>query len=226
MSLLVKKFDYKELKKESKEGKRLYACPDGNHVASVTTILDKTKDKTALIEWRKRVGEQKAQEIVTEAASIGTRMHKFLEDYVETGEWTHAGSNPYSQQANNMATVIKDNALANINEIWGSEVSLYHPKIYAGTTDLVGVFNGVESIMDFKQTNKPKKEEWVDDYKLQLTAYALAHNEIYGTNIQEGHVFMCSRDGQYQQFDLWPDDFKAWESKWWDRVYMYYDRFA
>tara|TARA_B100000212_G_scaffold322187_1_gene281336 strand:+ start:1553 stop:2233 length:681 start_codon:yes stop_codon:yes gene_type:complete len=226
MSLIKKKFNYEEIKKESKEGKRLYACPDGNSVASVTTILDKTKDKTALIEWRKRVGEKKAQEIVTEAASVGTRMHKFLEDYIDTGEWPQAGSNPYSQQANNMATQIKDHALANINEIWGSEVALYHPKIYAGTTDLVGVFKGEECIMDFKQTNKPKKEEWVDDYKLQLTAYALAHNEIYGTNIQEGHVFMCSRDGQYQQFDLWPEDFKAWESKWWDRVYMYYDRFA
>ena len=226
MSLIKKKFNYEEIKKESKEGKRLYACPDGNSVASVTTILDKTKDKTALIEWRKRVGEKKAQEIVTEAASVGTRMHKFLEDYIDTGEWPQAGSNPYSQQANNMATQIKDHALANINEIWGSEVALYHPKIYAGTTDLVGVFKGEECIMDFKQTNKPKKEEWVDDYKLQLTAYALAHNEIYGTNIQEGHVFMCSRDGQYQQFDLWPEDFKSWESKWWDRVYMYYDRFA
>jgi genome maintenance exonuclease 1 len=125
-----------------------------------------------------------------------------------------------------MATKIKDAALVNIDEIWGSEVQLYHPKIYAGTTDLVGVFKGEECIMDFKQTNKPKKEEWVDDYKLQLTAYALAHNEIYGTNIQEGHVFMCSRAGEYQQFDVWPDDFKAWEAKWWDRVYMYYDRFA
>ena len=226
MTLLIKKFNYEEIKKESVNGKRLYACPDGNSVASVTTILDKTKDKTSLIEWRKRVGETKANEIATEAASIGTRMHKFLEDYVETGNWPSAGSNPYSQQANKMATTIKDKALSKIDEIWGSEVQLYHPKIYAGTTDLVGVFNGAESIMDFKQTNKPKKEEWVDDYKLQLTAYALAHNEIYGTNIQEGHVFMCSRDGQYQQFDLWPDDFKAWESKWWDRVYMYYDRFA
>ena len=226
MSLIKQKYNYEEIKRVSTEGKRLYACPDGNSVASVTTILDKTKDKTGLIEWRKRVGEKKAQEIVTEAASVGTRMHKFLEDYIDTGEWPKAGSNPYSQQANNMATKIKDEALANINEIWGSEVALYHPKIYAGTTDLVGVFKGEECIMDFKQTNKPKKEEWVDDYKLQLTAYALAHNEIYGTNIQEGHVFMCSRDGQYQQFDLWPDDFKAWESKWWDRVYMYYDRFA
>ena len=226
MTLLIKKFNYEEIKKESVNGKRLYACPDGNSVASVTTILDKTKDKTSLIEWRKRVGETKANEIATEAASIGTRMHKFLEDYVETGNWPSAGSNPYSQQANKMATTIKDKALSKIDEIWGSEVQLYHPKIYAGTTDLVGVFNGAESIMDFKQTNKPKKEEWVEDYKLQLTAYALAHNEIYGTNIQEGHVFMCSRNNEYQQFDIYPDELKSWESKWWDRVYLYYDQFA
>lgn len=226
MTLLIKKFNYEEIKKESVNGKRLYACPDGNSVASVTTILDKTKDKTSLVEWRKRVGETKANEIATEAASIGTRMHKFLEDYVETGNWPSAGSNPYSQQANKMATTIKDKALSKIDEIWGSEVQLYHPKIYAGTTDLVGVFNGAESIMDFKQTNKPKKEEWVEDYKLQLTAYALAHNEIYGTNIQEGHVFMCSRNNEYQQFDIYPDEFKSWESKWWDRVYLYYDQFA
>ena len=226
MTLLIKKFNYEEIKKESVNGKRLYACPDGNSVASVTTILDKTKDKTSLIEWRKRVGETKANEIATEAASIGTRMHKFLEDYVETGNWPSAGSNPYSQQANKMATTIKDKALSKIDEIWGSEVQLYHPKFYAGTTDLVGVFNGAESIMDFKQTNKPKKEEWVEDYKLQLTAYALAHNEIYGTNIQEGHVFMCSRNNEYQQFDIFPDEFKSWESKWWDRVYLYYDQFA
>ena len=181
MTLIKNKYDYKEIKKASVEGRRLYACPDGNSVASVTTILDATKDKTHLIAWRKRVGETKAKEITTEAAGVGTRMHKYLEDYVESGEWP-------------------------------------------GTTDLVGIYNGSPCIMDFKQTNKPKKKEWVEDYYLQLTAYALAHNELYGTNIQEGHVFMCSRDLQYQQFDLWPDDFKHWESKWWDRVYQYYDK--
>ena len=226
MSLLTEKFDYKELKRESVNGKRLYACPDGNAVASVTTILDKTKDKTHLIAWRKRVGEQKAQEIVTEAAGVGTRMHKYLEDYIDTAEWPSPGSNPYAQQAHSMAEVIKINAMEHLDEIWGSEVNLYHPQIYAGTTDLVGVFKGQPCIMDFKQTNKPKKKEWVDDYYLQMTAYALAHNEIYGTNIREGHVFMCSRDCQYQQFDLWPDEFAEWESKWWDRVYDYYDNYA
>lgn len=226
MSLILEKFDYKELKRQSVDGKRLYACPDGNAVASVTTILDKTKDKTHLIAWRKRVGEEKAQEIVTEAAGVGTRMHKYLEDYIDTGEWPQPGSNPYAQQAHGMAEVIRKNALTHVDEIWGSEVALYHPKIYAGTTDLVGQYKGQPCIMDFKQTNKPKKAEWVEDYYLQMTAYALAHNEIYGTEIREGHVFMCSRDRQYQQFDLWPDDFAEWESKWWDRVYMYYDKYA
>lgn len=226
MSLILEKFDYNELKRQSVDGKRLYACPDGNAVASVTTILDKTKDKTHLIAWRKRVGEEKAQEIVTEAAGVGTRMHKYLEDYIDTGEWPQPGSNPYAQQAHGMAEVIRKNALTHVDEIWGSEVALYHPKIYAGTTDLVGQYKGQPCIMDFKQTNKPKKAEWVEDYYLQMTAYALAHNEIYGTEIREGHVFMCSRDRQYQQFDLWPDDFAEWESKWWDRVYMYYDKYA
>ena len=226
MTLIKNKYDYKEIKKKSVEGRRLYACPDGNAVASVTTILDATKDKTHLIAWRKRVGETKAREITTEAAGVGTRMHKYLEDYVESGEWPTPGSNPYAQQAHKMAEQVKEQALVDIDEIWGSEVQLYHPKIYAGTTDLVGSYNGNACIMDFKQTNKPKKKEWVEDYYLQLTAYALAHNELYGTDIKEGHVFMCSRDLQYQQFDLWPDEFAEWESKWWDRVYEYYDKIA
>lgn len=226
MSLITERYNYQEIKRQSVDGKRLYACPDGNAVASVTTILDKTKDKTHLIAWRKRVGEQKAQEIVTEAASVGTRMHKYLEDYIEFGEWPTPGSNPYAQQAHKMATQVKENAMVDVDEIWGSEINLYHPKIYAGTTDLVGQYKGQPAIMDFKQTNKPKKKEWVEDYYLQLTAYALAHNEVFGTNIREGHVFMCSRDLQYQQFDLWPDEFDAWEQKWWDRVYEYYDKHA
>jgi len=224
MSLITERYDYKEIKRKQIDGKRLYACPDGNAVASVTTILDKTKDKSHLIAWRKRVGEAKAQEIVTEAASVGTRMHKYLEDYIEFGEWPTPGSNPYAQQAHKMAEQVRDNAMGDVDEIWGSEINLYHPKIYAGTTDLVGQYKGQPAIMDFKQTNKPKKAEWVEDYYLQLTAYALAHNEVFGTNIREGHIFMCSRDLQYQQFDVWPDEFDKWERKWWDRVYQYYDK--
>lgn len=224
MTLLQPRFPYKSIQRRSLNGKRLYECPDGNAVASVTTILDSTKDKTHLIEWRKRVGEKKAQEITTEAAGVGTRMHKYLEDYIEKGEWPDPGTNPYAQQAHGMAQQIRDNALAHVDEIWGSEVNLYFPQIYAGTTDLVGLYKGQTCIMDFKQTNKPKKSEWIEDYYLQLVAYAEAHNEVFGTEIREGHVFMVSRDLQYQQFDIWPDEYNHWKDRWWDRVYEYYEK--
>ena len=226
MSLITEKYTYSRLQRVEVDGKRRYQTPTGNPVPSVTTILDATKDKSHLIAWRKRVGEAKAQEIVTEAAGVGTRMHKYLEDYIETGEWPTPGSNPYAQQAHKMATQIKVHAMDDVDEIWGSEVPLYVPSIYAGTTDLVGVYKGNPCIMDFKQSNKPKKEEWIVDYFLQLTAYALAHNEVHGTNIREGHVFMCSRDLTYQQFDIWPDEFAEWEQEWWKRVETYYVNYA
>jgi len=222
MTLLKPKFNYEKIERKSVAGKRLYQCPDGNSVASVTTILDKTKDKTHLMEWRKRVGEKKAQEIVTEAAGRGTRMHKFLEIYIETGEWPEPGTNPYAIQAHKMAERVRDEALPHLDEAWGQEINLFFPKIYAGTTDLVGVYKGKECIMDYKQTNKPKKEEWVEDYYLQLVAYAEAHNEVHGTEIREGHIFMCSQDFQYQQFDLTPDKYDYWKDRWWRRVEQYY----
>lgn len=226
MTLISEKFTYNPIERKQIDGKRKYLTPDGKAVASVTTILDATKDKTHLINWRKRVGEAKAQEITTEAAGVGTRMHKYLEDYIDTGDWPNPGSNPYAQQAHKMATEIKIKALKNVDEIWGSEVNLYMPSMYAGTTDLVGQFKGNACIMDFKQTNKPKKEEWVVDYYLQLVAYAEAHNEIYGTNIKEGHVFMCSRDLQYQQFDVWPHEYEEWRNEWYNRVYNYYEKYS
>jgi genome maintenance exonuclease 1 len=225
LTLITPKYNYEKIKRVEVDGKRRYAAPGGPPVASVTTILDATKDKSHLIQWRKRVGHAKAQEITTEAAGVGTRMHKYLEDYVDNGVWTaSAGSNPYAQQAHKMATVVRDRAMTDVDEIWGSEVPLYVPGIYAGTTDLVGTYKGNPAIMDFKQSNRPKKPEWVEDYFLQLTAYALAHNEVYETNIREGHVFMCSRDLTYQQFDIWPDEFDDWSQEWWRRCEQYYEQ--
>ena len=153
-TLIQNKFDYKPISRKEVDGKRKYLTPDGHAVASVTTILDATKDKTHLIAWRKRVGEQKAREITTEAAGVGTRMHKYLEDYVEFGEWPTPGSNPFAKKAHRMAEVIRDKAMVHVDNIWGSEVQLYVPQLYAGTTDLVGTFKGNPAIMDFKQTNK------------------------------------------------------------------------
>ena len=226
MSLIVKRFDYTKLSRTSLDGKRVYQCPDGNAVASVTTILDSTKDKTHLLEWRKRVGEETAKRITKEASGMGTRMHKYIENYINDGSWGTPGSNPYSQQAFKMAQVVHNNALKDVNVIWGSEVGLYFPKIYAGTTDCVGQYKGNPCIIDFKQTNKPKKKEWVEDYFLQLVAYSEAHNEVYGTDIKEGHVFMCSRKLDYQQFDITPITYNHYKKEWWNRVEEYYIKHA
>jgi genome maintenance exonuclease 1 len=231
MTLLKERYTYTDISRESVEGKRLYATPDGSKVPSVTTILDKTKpqeEKDALQAWRRAVGEKKAQEITTEAANRGTRMHKWLEDYVKTGSIGIPGTNPFSQESHKMAQCVIDQGLCNVNEVWGVEVPLYFPGLYAGTTDACGLHLNDEAILDYKQTNKPKKEEWITGYKLQLTAYALAHNEVHGTNIRKGVVLMCVKPRTatelpiYQEFILRPDEFSYWEDQWWTRVEQYY----
>ena len=233
-SLIKPKYNYQPISRKQIDGKRKYMTPEGHAVASVTTILDATSDKTGLMQWRKRVGEKKAQEVVTEAAGVGTRMHKYLEDYVDFGELPTPGGNPFAKKAHKMAQEVVKHAMGDVDEIWGSEVALYVPQMYAGTTDLVGQYKGQPCIMDFKQTNKPKKLEYVQNYFLQLVAYAEAHNAIHNTNIREGHIFMCSRgdDGMelggetYQQFDVWPHEYDEWRTEWYNRVYTYYEKFA
>ena len=225
MSLLISKYTYTKLSRDESSGKRLYATPDGSKVPSVTTILDKTKPaeaREALARWKKSVGEVKAQEIVTEAAGRGTRMHKYLEDYVKGEPLRESVTNPYAQQSLDMAKIVINKGFPKITEVWGSEVPLYFPGLYAGTTDCCGIHNGDESILDFKQTNKPKKLEWIGDYFLQLTAYALAHNEVHGTNIRKGVILMCSKDYEYQEFTLEPKDFDYWTEEWCKRVEQYY----
>ncbi len=201
--------------------KRVYQTPDGETLPSVTTILSATKDMTALNEWRKRIGEDKANQITKEAAGVGTAMHGNLERFI-AGVQRQPGNNPVHVQANMMADVIIENGLKFIDEVWAMEQSLYFPGLYSGTTDLVAVYKGNPSVCDYKQTNKPKKEEWIDDYKLQLVAYIMAHNEVYGTDIREGHVFMCSRDLQYQQFDIWPNEFNKYQDLWLSKVEEFY----
>lgn len=225
MSLLSNRFNYQELTRNNVEGKRLYCCPDGAKVPSVTTILDQTKPlekRVALEQWRKRVGSEKAQAITTEAANRGTRMHSYLETYIKTGAIKEKVGNPYAQQGLDMAKIVINQGLVNINEVWGSEISLYYPQLYAGTTDCVGLHNNEESILDFKQTNKPKKEEWIEDYYMQLVAYAEAHNKIYDTNIKKGVILMCSANYEYQEFILTPEKYSYWADRWWDRVEAYY----
>jgi genome maintenance exonuclease 1 len=228
--MLIQKYDYHAIKRESLNGRRYYVTPAGQRVPSVTTILDATKPaeaRQALAEWRRRVGEDRAQQITTEAANRGTRMHKWLENYVQTGDPGAPGTHPESQRSHRMAMKIIESGFKNVSEVWGNEVPLYFPELYAGTTDCVGVHAGDEAILDFKQSNKPKRREWIDDYFLQLTAYALAHNEVHGSNIRKGVVMMSVRpaadsEPEYQEFVLEPNDFDLWTQRWCDRVSEYY----
>lgn len=232
----IQKFGYHDLKRTEVEGKRLYLTPTGDKVPSVTTVLDKTKTEekaASLNKWRKNVGHVQATKITTEAASRGTRMHSYLEHYIKTGTEKDRGTNPYGWASHHMASVVISEGLKNVQEFWGVEIPLYFPSLYAGTTDGVGIHDNQESILDYKQTNKPKKREWIDDYFLQLVAYALAHNEVYGTNIKKGVILMCVKpevdtmgnvvgDARYQEFILEGQEFDKYESQWWNRLEQYY----
>jgi genome maintenance exonuclease 1 len=230
------KFNYKPIPRVVINEKRFYATPDGKNLPSVTTILDKTKSeesKQALQNWRNRVGTEKAQQITTEAANRGTRMHTYLEQFVKEGTIKERGSNPYSWASHAMAHTVVNTGLKNVSEFWGIEVPLYFPGIYAGTTDGAGIHLNEEAILDYKQTNKPKKREWIDDYFMQLCAYAEAHNEVYGTTIRKGVVLMCVKPEvdeqfniikppEYQEFVLEGAEFDRYKNLWWKRVEKFY----
>ena len=230
------KFDYKPIPRVVLEGKRFYSTPDGQNLPSVTTILDKTKSQDkidSLNRWRKSVGVEKAQQITTEAANRGTRMHTYLEQYVRDGVIKDPGTNPYSWPSHAMAQVVVDKGLKNVSEFWGIEVPLYFPSIYAGTTDGAGIHLNEEAILDYKQTNRPKKREWIDEYFMQLCAYAEAHNELHGTKIRKGVILMCVKPDldeqfniikppEYQEFVLEGTEFDRYRDLWWRKVEQYY----
>jgi len=232
--MLKTKFEYSPILRLNTASGRLYQTPSGSKVPSVTTILDKTKPPEAikaLQDWKMRVGEQKAREITTEAAGRGTRMHKFLEDYLKTGVLNDPGSNPYSQQSHRMARAVIDQGLCSVDEAWGMEIPLYFDNVYAGTTDCIGVYKGKPAIIDFKQSNKPKRREWIQDYFLQMCAYAEAHNQTYGTDIKTGVVQMCvapkdDEEPVFLEFVAEFDEFEAHRISWWKRVEEYYLKFA
>lgn len=226
--MLIEKFNYTPVSRTTVDGKRHYCLPDGTKVPSVTTILDATKPdekKKILADWRRRVGTVQAQQISTEASSRGTRMHKWLETYVKQGEMGLPGSNPFSVQSHSMANIIVFEGLANnVSEFWGVEVPVYYSGLYAGTTDCIGVWRDSPAIMDFKQTNKVKKKEWIDDYFIQLAAYAMAHNNTYQTDIRTGVILMCSASEPftYQEFVIENSEFDHWTDQWLRRLEQYY----
>ena len=206
------------------EGNRHYDI-NQEMLPSVTTILSATQSdekKASLANWRQKIGENEAERIKNEAASRGTAMHQFLEFYLRNEKILDLSDE--GQAARSMGQAIIDQGLHDLSEIWGSEVTLFYPGLYAGQTDLCGVYQNRESIVDFKQTNKPKRKEWIEDYFLQLAAYAMAHDIIYNTCVEQGVILMCSKDGFFQKFTSNGEEFTSFKHKFLKKVGEFYQK--
>ena len=217
-----KQFIYPKTVRSSVDGVRKYSI-GREKLPSVTTIISSTQDASkteSLARWKLKVGEVEAERIKNTAATRGTAMHSYLEHHVKGGnvlDLTDVG-----REARSMGQTIIEKGFGDLEEVWGVECTLFYPGLYAGQTDLCGVYQGRESIVDFKQSNKPKRAEWIGDYKLQLVAYATAHDCIFGTNIEQGVILMCTPDNYFQRFIVNGSEFREYKWKWLQKISDYY----
>ena len=217
-----KKFTYPPSTRSLVDGKRHYDIT-GHKLPSVTTILSATQSeekRKSLANWQARMGKQTADRIRDISAMRGTAMHTYLEGYINNTP--HLDLTAVGKEAGRMANIVIESGLGDLGEVWGSEVTLYYPGLYAGQTDVVGIYGGREAIIDFKQTNKPKQREWIDDYFVQLAAYAMAHNQVYDTKIQSGIILMCSKDGFFQKFEVSDKEFQGYMHTFLKKIDQYY----
>ena len=201
-------------------GKRVYEI-SSYRLPSVTTILGATKNTEFLTKWKAKVGEEQAERIKNVSSARGTSMHKFLESFItDVGydDLTELG-----QAALPMAKKIMEIGLAPVEEYYGSEVTLHYPGLYAGQTDLICNHNGMETVVDFKQANRPKKKEWIEDYYLQIAAYAMAHDYVYGSQIKQGVIMVCTPDLYYQEFKVEGPELRRFKHAFLKRLDMYHD---
>ena len=217
------KFNYPKSSRSIISGSRHYSL-DGSNLPSVTSILKATQseeDKAAIAAWKERVGHAEAERIKNEASSRGSTMHSYLEQFI-LGKM-NLDLLEEENQSKSMAEEIIDNGLKDkLNEVWGAEATLYYPGKYAGTADCIGVYEGRETILDFKQSNKPKKEEYIEDYFLQLGAYSLAHNTVYNSNINQGIILLCTVDRLFQDFKIEGNELINFQNKFLERVEKFY----
>ena len=214
------KYSYVRGTRSMDHGTRTYTV-NGFNLPSVTTILNRTKDQGFLKKWRAKVGENEAKRIFNLSSKRGTAMHKFLEKHIEGAGYEDLTD--IGVQAKPMAKKIIESGLSYVSQYYGSEVTLYYPGLYAGTTDLVCTHNNLDTIIDFKQANRPKEEEWIEDYYLQIAAYAMAHDYIHGSNIEQGIIMVCTPDLYYQEFKFYGPTLRSWKHKFLKRLDQYYE---
>ena len=217
------KFTYPKSTRSIVNGSRHYNL-GGSNLPSVTSILKVTQseeDKAAIQAWKERVGLKEAERIKNEASSRGSSMHSYIEQFL-LGKF-NLDLLDEENKSKKMAVEIIDNGLKNkLTEIWGAEATVYYPGKYAGTADCIGVYEGKETILDFKQSNKPKKEEYIEDYFLQIGAYSLAHNTVYNSKITQGVILVCTVDRLFQDFKIEENELKNYQNKFLEKVEQFY----
>ena len=213
-------YNYVQGKQIMDQGTRIYDVA-GHRLPSVTTILSKTKNQNFLKEWKAKVGEKKAEEIKNLSSKRGTLMHKYLEHQV-LGKG-YEDLTDLGRATKKMAEKVIEVGLTPVSEYFGSEGTLYYPGLYAGATDLVCMHNDMETIVDFKQANRPKREEWIDDYKLQVAAYAMAHDHVHGSNIRQAVIMVCTPDLYFQEFRIQDQQLREWKHRFLVRLDMFYN---
>lgn len=221
MTLLVEHYKYKKLDRVQLSQGRYYVVGQGRPLPSVTTVLSATADKQFLEDWRKRVGPDEADAILNESLIIGRNLHENLERYV-LGDPKRTGP----LMAKLLTKLIIRKGMQNVTEVWGTEVPLYYPHLYAGTADLIAIHSNDEAVLDFKNSRAVKREEWLEDYFCQTVAYADAHNKLYGSNIRKGVIMMGTRDGQYDEFIIEGKKFQLYSDKWFARLETYYETYG
>ena len=218
------KFIYPKSTRSIEDGHRKYFFGEVK-LPSVTTILSATKseeEKAALANWKERVGFKEANRIKTEASSRGTSMHSYIEDHLR-GRINESFFES-NEQYKNMAKEIIEKGIDNkLDEIYGMEETIYYPEQYAGTADLIGIYHGKDVIIDFKQSNKPKKTDYIQDYFLQLGAYTLAHDVVHGTKMKAGIILLCTKDILFQEFKIEGAELEMYQNLFMGRVKKFYD---
>ena len=214
------KYNYLEGRQINEDGGRVYDVA-GHRLPSVTSILSRTKDQGFLKDWRKKIGDKEADRIMNLSSVRGTAMHKYLESHIQ--EIGYEDLTDTGRQAKSMAEKVIEIGLAPVDEYYGSEVTMYYPGLYAGQTDLVCMHNGEDTIVDFKQANRPKKKEWIEDYYLQIAAYAMAHDYVHKSKINKGVIMVCTPDLYYQEFVITGAELRQYKHKFLKRLDMYHD---
>ena len=218
------KCNYPKATRSIENGYRKYSLGE-EKLPSVTTILSATKseeEKAALANWKERVGFKEANRIKTEASSRGTSMHSYIEDYLR-GRINESFFES-NEQYKNMAKEIIEKGIDNkLDEIYGIEETLYYPEQYAGTADLIGIYQGNDVVIDFKQSNKPKKTDYIQDYFLQLGAYTLAHDVVHGTKMKAGIILLCTKDILFQEFKIEGAELEMYQNLFLGRVKKFYE---